>query len=133
MKRSIIIVIILLLLLIPSCFSSRETKPYIPPAVDTLVPPPTRTPSPTAPYIGCVNTQGLWVRNGPGNDYDKIGALEAGECIFVWGFNEDRSWAELRGGGWISTEYIDIVTTSGQAPLSQITLAPPAEGSKDQP
>ena len=60
-----------------------------------------------------VTTDTINVREGPGNEYDSLGKLEAGTIIQVTGYSEDGRWASLvlpgGGIGWVNTGYLTPV------------------------
>ncbi len=62
--------------------------------------------------LGVVDTNsgiGLNVRSGPGLDYRRIGGLEDGTVVNIYGdevVSYDYSWQREASGGWVATEYV---------------------------
>jgi hypothetical protein len=107
------------------------------PAVDTLTPTssPTSSPTPTAGTVAptftatltptetldiagseyCVNARSIYVRTGPGTEYNYIGALTFQDCPFFDARNPDSTWVrvsagqpgyETLGGGWVRSDLV---------------------------
>jgi hypothetical protein len=77
----------------------------------------TQTPSPTSSIPvelnACVATdEAVRIREGPGTDYDPIGALAPGACITILGRNSDSSWVYMETAdgfaGWVAAWLLTI-------------------------
>src|SRR5690349_5740437 len=72
---------------------------------------PTQTSVPTVPIVlelnACVATdEVIRIREGPGTDFEAIGALAPGACITILGRNTDGSWVYMATAdnftGWVA-------------------------------
>ena len=72
----------------------------------TPSPTPTATPEPLAH-----TTEVVWLRTGPGTDYQRIRKLARGETLILRGRNAEISWLQVetepKEAGWVSAYYID--------------------------
>lgn len=87
---------------------------------------PTQTSVSTIPVIlelnACVATdEAIRIREGPGTDYEAIGALAPGACITIFGRNADASWVYMATAdsftGWVAAW---LLTIDGD--LSQVAV-----------
>lgn len=105
--------ICMLTLLLTACTRSISTP--LPTATIGVIP--TQTPVPTAvvnPEINaCVAVdESVRIRQGPGTDFEAIGALAPGACITISGRNADSTWVymETTDGftGWVAVFLLTI-------------------------
>ena len=84
----------------------------------TSTPSPTPTPTPTAPFVGAMMTGSVYVRQGPGLEYDLLGlVLERGRSVDIVAVQGD--WAQVR---WTPQDGAQIV---GWVPMTWVgTLTP---------
>lgn len=69
----------------------------------------TATPTPALQRGIVVAPSGLNVRTGPGVDYPKLGpALKEGQIVLVISNNDDGTWLQIEGGGWVSAAWIRL-------------------------
>ena len=72
--------------------------------------------TPTSVIVrGCPNAVSVNVRTGPSTAYTALGQLLKGDCVVVYGRNEDSSWFVITDSpraslndGWISSEVMDM-------------------------
>ena len=72
--------------------------------------------TPTSVIVrGCPNAVSVNVRTGPSTAYTALGQLLQGDCVVVYGRNEDSSWFVITDSpraslndGWISSEVMDM-------------------------
>jgi len=71
---------------------------------------------------GWVKVDGLYVREGPGTDHDRIGKLSKGDNVVVTAFTDDR-WCKalLPDGkvGWVKEEYLEFSGEAGRRMAKQ--------------
>lgn len=142
-RRSIIIIALSLLLGAQGCFPAQSlTVPEDPQTVDatpTVHRPPstavssplpaliaafTPTPSPTRmPPVRLHAVNGsLYIRRGPGTEYDRIGLLKSGESAEVIGRDILSKWAQVNIPGKEATGWVSLLTpfTRIEGDLSQV-------------
>lgn len=67
-----------------------------------------------------VDTAILNIRSGPGTNYNNIGQLSRGTEVAI--VKQDNQWSQIRlpqGLGWVSSEYIKILSAPGQESQAQ--------------
>jgi len=103
----------ILVILLAAC--SRNIPTPTATATSTLFP--TQTPAPTIPVKleinACVATdEAIRIREGPGIDYEAIGALAPGACITILERNTDASWVYMATAdnftGWVAAWLLTI-------------------------
>jgi len=102
-----------LAMLLTAC--TRQISPSTVTATET--PFLTQTPTPTSSVKlelnACVATdEAIRIREGPGTDYEAIGALASGACITILGRNTDSSWVYMETAdgftGWVAAWLLTI-------------------------
>jgi Bacterial SH3 domain len=102
------------------------------------IPPPTSTstilPTPIV-LSGCAEQYSIRIRSTPGINAEILGGVSFGECVSVFGRNEDSSWVYIKLGdivGWAAVEYLSIygevdqlsvVDENGGVRVSQLDLS----------
>lgn len=81
-----------------------------------------RTPNGMAGVRQAVVNQNANIRLMPAAFYDRVGVLRVGEPLYVIGWNEDRTWVQVRKTrsfvqGWVWAEYLDMVMPPTPNPL----------------
>lgn len=89
-------------------------------ATEKAPPRPTRTPQPIS-LFACVTDWTIRVRKGPGTDYEVIGGLLSGTCMWISGRNEDLTWvymtSEDNKEGWVAASLLAIDGDLSQVPV----------------
>ncbi len=92
---------------------------------------PTLTPSLTATpdkLVAVVDTEGLNVRNGPGENYDVIAFVEQGSELPVVGTSRENFWLLVQyqgtSTGWVYTEFVNLVGSQDTVPVLEPTSLP---------
>jgi len=78
--------------------------------------------TPTSVLVqGCPSAVSVNVRTGPGTAYTALGQLLKGDCVVVYGRNEDSSWFVITesprpslNDGWISSEVMDMDSSGNE-------------------
>jgi len=103
----------ILAILLTSCSKNISTSI----ATATSVSFPTQMPEPTIPIIlelnACVATdEAVRIRNGPGTDFEVIGALAADACMTIMGRSAESSWVYIATAdnftGWVAAWLLTI-------------------------
>lgn len=93
-----------------------------PPSLPALVksePSATLTPpSSNERFNVCLDVHSLYLRSGPGNEYDVLGTLLKGDCIDLVGRNKDGSWA-VSERGWVYTYYFNTQDEILELPVTE--------------
>ncbi len=111
----------------PQVPASPTHTPTFPPPTETptVTPKPTDTPIPSASVRKTV-----WLRAGPGTEYDALRKLQPGETINLQGRNEDGSWGFVetlkKENGWVFADFLDTKNLSISALPTIPTPSPPA-------
>lgn len=122
MKTKWILYLSTFAILLSACSRNIPT----PTATATSAPFPTQTPAPTLPIKleldACVATdEAIRIREGPGTDYEAIGALAPGACITILGRNADASWVYMATAdsfsGWVAAWLLTI-----EGDLNQVSV-----------
>ncbi|NJL88879.1 MAG: SH3 domain-containing protein [Coleofasciculaceae cyanobacterium SM2_1_6] len=108
----------------PSFSEEKPKTPVLasPPAVNTPNPPsPSASPAPPSPtpaaglYKGVINwSEGLILRDSPGNNSNRIGGVGYNQQVIVIEESEDKNWQRVRvvatgGVGWIKAGNMDRI------------------------
>lgn len=72
--------------------------------------------TPTSVIVqGCPNAVSVNIRKGPSTEYTALGQLLQGDCVVMYGRNEDSSWFVITDSprpslndGWVSSEVMDM-------------------------
>ena len=69
----------------------------------------------------CPNAVSVNIRTGPSTSYTILGQLLKGDCVVVYGRNEESSWYVITesprpsmNDGWVSSELIDMDTSGAE-------------------
>lgn len=124
-----VVVLALLLGFLWSCQLEKDPAPTVPSttaAAETTTQPttaPTQTTEAEKQMYWVFAYGGLWVRTGPGTDYQLAGSLEDGEEIEVLTWKDGWAYIEAPVKGWCSGDYIhklgwykDVKTPEGTPP-----------------
>lgn len=106
-----------------------QTSTMTPSATPTITPTLTPSATPTPDELtATINTEGLNVRNGPGEGYDVIAFLEKGRQVPVLGTSDDGFWllVEYKNSsrGWIANNFVVLAGPQDNIPNMQPTLLP---------
>lgn len=89
-------------------------------ATENAPPHPTRTPQPIS-LFACVTDWTIRVRKGPGTNYEIIGGLVSGTCMWISGRNDDLTWAYMTSDdnkeGWVAASLLAINGDLSRAPV----------------
>jgi len=72
----------------------------------------------------------LYVRLGPGTNYERIGSIDPSEITLLMGVTEDQSWYRFRfsdGFGWFSAAGMNVVLDSSCKPLRRFENPAPED------
>lgn len=124
-----IAVLLLLLGILWSCQREKDPEPSDPTTTAALetttesTTDPTQTTEPQKQMYWVFAYGGLWVRTGPGTEYQLAGSLEDGEEIEVLTWKDGWAYIEQPVKGWCSGDYIhklgwyqDVKTPEGTPP-----------------
>ena len=67
-----------------------------------------------------VNSDNLYVRQGPGTNYPQVGALAQGDRVPIVGHNADFTWWAVSygsGTGWVFASLVIVEGDTSQVPL----------------
>ena len=96
----------------PTVTPTPEPPPTDTPAAEaTATPEPSPTPEPVIPYIEIAEESLVNLREGPGTDFEVVGALQSGDRADVTGMLENGEWCRIDFDGepaWIAC-YLDVV------------------------
>lgn len=142
----VILIVVLIVFLLPDPVQWRqaEAPTLLPPTqavVDEQPPPQTEIAEipvavPTQPVAstpiveaskalgqGVVNTHNLYLRMGPGTDYQALRLMPQGLTLDIHGRSNDGKWLEVRlpdgTGGWAAAEYVDTDLSLTGMPVSE--------------
>ena len=126
---AIVVLLLLVLGVLRCCQPEKDSEPSVPATTETTG---TTTESTTAPTGSTEQEKqmywvfaygGLWVRTGPGTDYELAGSLDDGEEIEVLRWQDGWAYLEAPIKGWCSGDYIhklgwykDVKTPEGTPP-----------------
>ena len=82
-----------------------------------------------------IKASALRVRTGPGEAYDSIGSVSAGQTITIIGRNAEMTWGRLwflGEAGWLSLapSFVDIPQDCKLSRLPEVAVAPPPAGER---
>ncbi len=106
-----------------------ETATSTPSTTPTVTPThtPSLTPTPDK-LMAIINTEGLNVRNGPGDDYDVLAFLPEGTQVPVLGVSDDQFWLLIEyhdaSRGWIASNFVVLAGPQENIPNMQPTALP---------
>ena len=99
----------------------------------TLTPTPESTPTPLSDQVASRTktlefTDSIFLRAGPGTNYDKLGSEPTGYVAPVTGKSEDGKWYQIAYGArnrvWVSADWVYIETGTDDIPIVQAPATP---------
>jgi hypothetical protein len=120
----------------PNWTPTQAILPTATPAPATPTPEPTATPVPTevpptatpVPEPRFTANSTVNVRSGPGTNYDRIGALGAGQAFDIAGKNAAGNWLQFDYNGrpgWVLADLVTVSGDFGQVQVAQNIPPPP--------